>query len=113
MIVHHVASTIFWLNEFPPSPHGARLSDKKGPGQLILGNAFDYKKVCCLQPGEYVQVHQEDEPRNTIDIYRTVGAIVIGPQYNLQGDYFFDILLTGKRLRRSHWTTVNMTEGVI
>ena len=71
------------------------------------------KKVFRIQPGEYVQVHQEDEPRNTIDINRTVSAISLGPQYNLQGGYFFESLLTGKRLRRSHWTPVNMTEDVI
>ena len=58
-------------------------------------------------------MHQEYEPRNTIDINRTVGAIALGPQYNLQGGYFFVSLLTGKRLRRSHWTPVNMTEDVI
>ena len=68
---------------------------------------------CRLQPGEYVQVHQEDEPRNTIYINRTVCAIALGSQYNLQGGYFFESLLTDKRLRRSHWTPVNMTEDVI
>ena len=88
MIVHLVASAIFWINAFPPSTPGAGLSDTKGPGKLILGDTVDYKKVCRLQPGEYVQVHQEDEPRNTIDIEWTVGAIALGPQYNLQGGYF-------------------------
>ena len=60
----------------------------KGHGQLILGNTVDYKKVFCLQSGEYVQVHQEGEPRNTISIDRTVGEIALGPQYNLQDVYF-------------------------
>ena len=88
MIVHLVASTIFWLNAFPPSTPGAGLSDTKGPGQLILGNTVNYKTFCRLQPGEYVQVHQEDEPRNTIFINRAVGTIALGPQYKLQGGYF-------------------------
>ena len=47
-----------------------------------MGNETE---VCRLQPVEYVQVHQEDEPQNTTDIDRTVGAIALGPQYNLQG----------------------------
>ena len=111
--MHPVASDIFWLNVFPPSTPGAELSDTKGPGKLILGNMADYKKVCRLQPGEYVQVHQEDEPRNKISIDRTVGAIYLGTQYNHQGGYCFEILLKGKRLRRSHWNPVNMTENVI
>ena len=58
-------------------------------------------------------MHQEYEPRNTIDIDRTVGAIALGPQFNLQGGNFFESLLTGKHLRRSHWTPVNMTEDDI
>ena len=51
MIVHLFDSAIFCLNAFPPSTPGAGLSDKKGPGKLILGNTVDYKKVCRLQPG--------------------------------------------------------------
>ena len=62
MIVNHVASDIFWLNAFPPSTPGAGMSYTKCTGQLILGNKVDYKKVCRLQPGEYVQVHKENEP---------------------------------------------------
>ena len=61
MIVHLVASTIFWINAFPLSTPGARLSDTKSPGQIILGKTVDYKYVCRFQPGEYVQVHQENE----------------------------------------------------
>ena len=58
-------------------------------------------------------MHQEDEPQNTIATNRTIGAITLGPQYNLQGGYCVEILLTGKRLQRSHFTPVNMTEDVI
>ena len=76
-----IASAIFWINAFPPSTSGAGLSDTNGPRQHILGNTVDYKKFFRLQPGEYVQVHQEDEPQNKISINRTVGAIALGPQY--------------------------------
>ena len=89
MIVHIVASAIFWINTFPPSTPGAGLSVTKVPRQLILGNTVYYKKVFRLHPGEYIQVHQEDEPCNTIAIDRTVGTISLGPQYNLQGECFF------------------------
>ena len=102
MIVHLVASAIFWLNVFLPSTTDTGLSDKKVTGQLILVITVDYKKVCCPQPGKYVQVHQEYEPQNTIAINRTIGAITLWPQYKLQGGYFFESLLTGKCLRRSH-----------
>ena len=65
------------------------MSATKVPGQLILGDTVDYKNVCRLQIGEYVQVHQEDEPWNKIAIDRTVGAISLGDKYNLQGGDFF------------------------
>ena len=58
-------------------------------------------------------MHQEDEPCNMIDINRTVGSIVLGHQYNLQGGYLFYSLMTVKRLWRSHWAPVDITEDVI
>ena len=88
MTVHLVASTIFGINAFPPSKPGAGLSDTKSPGQINLGKTVDYKEVCRLHPGEYVQVHQEDELQKRIDIDQNVDAIYLGPQYNLQGGYF-------------------------
>ena len=48
-----------------------------------------------------------------IAIDRIIGAIALGPQYNLQGGYFFESLLTYKRHRRSHWNPANMNEDVI
>ena len=62
----------FWLNAFvaapPLSQPGSGLTNNKGPRHLILRTAVEYKKVFRLQPGEYAQVHQEDEPQNTINI---------------------------------------------
>ena len=58
----------------------------------------DYKRVYCLQPGEYAQVLKEYEPCIMIDINRNVQAIVLLPQYNLQGGYLFKTVLTGKLL---------------
>ena len=85
MIVHLFDSAIFWINYFPPPKPDSGLSNTIGPGQLVLGTVVDYGKVCLLPLGKYVQVQQEDEPRNTIFIDLTVRAIVLGPQYNLQG----------------------------
>ena len=78
------------------------MSNTKVPMQLILGTVVDYKKFFCLHPGEYVQVHQEDEPRNIINIDWIVGEIVLGSQYKLQDVYLFEILLTVKLPGRSH-----------
>ena len=49
------------------------MSNNKGTVQLVFGTIVDYNKVLHLKPGEYVQVHQEDEPWSTIDIDQTVG----------------------------------------
>ena len=84
IILHLVVSDFFLLDSFTPSTPGALLLDTTGHGQLILRNTVDYKRFCLLQPGEYFQVRQEDEPRNMIYIDRTNGAIALGPQYNLQ-----------------------------
>ena len=113
MIIHIVDTDIFWLNAFPQYKPGAILSHTKYPVKLFLETVVYYKKVSYLRPVKYVQLHQQDEPRNTIDIQRTVVAIVLGPQYNLRGGYFSESLLTGKLFRRSHWTPVDITEYVI
>ena len=110
--VHLVAYAIFWINSFSKSTPDAVLSDTKGPIQLFLGAMVNYKKIFGLQPGKYIQVHQNYEPCNTIAINWTVCAIVLGPQYNLQ-EGFFKNLLTGKRLRWSHWNPVTLTEDAI
>ena len=65
------------------------MSNTKVPEQLVLGNAVDYKKVCHIHPGKYVHLQQEDELQNTINIDRSVGAIVLGTQLNLQGGNVF------------------------
>ena len=80
MIVHLVASVSFWLNYFPPSKPGAGMSNTKDPRQLVPGTFMDYKNFSRIYTSKYFQVHQYDEPRNTIDIDLTVGEIVIVPQ---------------------------------
>ena len=78
------------------------MTNTKIPVKIALGNILDCKKVCRLHPGEYFWLHPYDEPWNTIDIYQKVREIVLGPQYNLQGGYLFEILMTVKFLWRSH-----------
>ena len=88
MIVHLVATAIFWLNYFRPSKPGTGLSNTKVPRQLVIRTVVDYKKILCIHPGEYVQVHQENEPRNKIGIDRTVREIVLGPNTTHRGAIF-------------------------
>ena len=59
MIIHIVATAIFWLNTFPPLKPGTGISNSKVPEQLFLGTVVYYKKVCRLHAGKYFQLHQE------------------------------------------------------
>ena len=88
MIVHLVATSIFWLNYFPSYKPSVGISNTKFSGKLVIGTVVEYKNCFRLQSGEYFQVHQEDEPQNTINIDQTVVSIVLGTQYNLQGECF-------------------------
>ena len=69
------------------------LPNTKGPVKLVLGTVADYKRVFHLQIVKYFQIHKEDEPRNTIDVYQIVGAIVLEPQYNLQGGFLNSLII--------------------
>ena len=80
IIAHIVVIDIMWLNAFPSSETGTGFSNTKSLVQLFLGTFMQYKKFFHLHPGKYVQVHQENEPRNTIDVDQTVGSIFLGPQ---------------------------------
>ena len=51
MIIHIVATAIFWLNIFPPLKPGAGMSNTKVPIQLVPGTVVDFKKFCRLQLG--------------------------------------------------------------
>ena len=57
MVVHLVATAIFWLNDFTPSKPGMGMYNTKGTKQLVLGNIVNDKNCLRLQQGEYVQVH--------------------------------------------------------
>jgi len=70
---------VYWLNVMPK--HDQRLS----PRDIIMGEEkLDYKKVCQLPFGAYVQVHDDLDVANTMES-RTTGALHLGPTGNLQG----------------------------
>ena len=54
MIVEISALVIFWLNALPPSPS---VEGNLSPCQIVTALTIDYAKHCCLQFGEYAQVH--------------------------------------------------------
>jgi hypothetical protein len=58
------------------------------------------------------QVHKEYTPRNS-QSPRTKGAILLGPSGNLQGQYKFMALNTGKKITCQSWDVIPMPDTVI
>jgi hypothetical protein len=89
--------------------HDQRLS----PRDIIMGEEkLDYKKVCQLPFGAYVQVHDDLDITNTMES-RTTGAINLGPTGNLQGAHRFLSLKTGELLAWRRWTELPVPSDVI
>jgi len=62
--------------------------------------------------GRYCQIHEEDQPRNSMAA-RTQGAISLGPSGNFQGGQKFYTLTTGKVVVRRAWTELPTSNSVI
>jgi hypothetical protein len=78
----------------------------------MSGEMLDYKKYMSLQLGQYCQVHEEDNSRNS-HIARTKGAISLGPSGNLQGGFKFMAFNSGKKIVRRSWYVIPMPDLVI
>ena len=89
---------LFLAKYFPSVKNWLRAVHQKRPLITHPWRCRELQEDFQLQPGEHVQIHQENETWITIDIDQTFGEIFLGPQYNLQGGYCFEILLTGKLL---------------
>jgi len=80
MMVHLAYYVVGWLNNFPVK---GGVSKTLSPRALITGVQLDHNKHCRLEFGEYVQVHEENHPTNSMQP-RATGAISLGSTYNLQ-----------------------------
>ena len=109
MTVELVYCQIYWYNFTIPYDY---VSDRIGPGTIVLGRTYDYNKI--LGPGtlfgEYVQTHEDTD--NTMR-ERTVGAITLRPSGNMQGCFYYYSLATGRRLHRRKCTPLPMPKEVI
>jgi hypothetical protein len=74
MLTHAVLFVVKQLNLFPVK--GGLLSCLS-PKQILSGEVIDYK-FCSMGFGRYCQIHEEDQPRNSMAA-RTQGAISLGP----------------------------------
>jgi hypothetical protein len=65
-----------------------------------------------LQIGQYCQVCEEDNPRNS-QLALTKGSISLGPSGNLQGGFKFIALNTGNKSVHRIWGVIPMPDVVI
>src|SRR5210317_1558710 len=96
------------LNMFP-AKHG--MSSYYSPEAIVTQKTIDFHKHCKYSFGEYVQAHHENV--NTSDMKeRTIDAIYLCPNNNMQSGHVCMNLSTGKRITRSRITAVPLTEVV-
>jgi hypothetical protein len=105
-LVKHVCK---WLNVFPPKNAIPGIS----PRTLITGVKLDFNTQCRIEVGAYAQVHEEPNPTNDTEKYRTTGAIALEANDNLQGGYKFLSLTTGRVIDRRNFTILPITTDVI
>ena len=108
MMEHLVYYVVGWLNNFPVK---SGISKILSPRTLITGVQLDHNKHCLLEFGEYVQVHEENSPTNSMEP-RATGAIALGSTYTLQGGYKFLSLNTGRIIHRRSFTRIPLTQDV-
>jgi hypothetical protein len=109
MLVHMILHVTKMLNNFPTK---SGFAIGYSPRMLMTGEPLNYKKHLALGFGDYCQVHENDEPRNS-QAPRTQGAICIGTTSSLQGTYRFLNLRTGKKITRFGWTLLPTPDSVI
>ena len=69
------------LNYFPVNGGVSVILSTK---TIIFGGTLHYKQHLGIKIGQYCQVHEHEEPRNS-QVPRTRGAILLGPSGNKQG----------------------------
>ena len=82
------------------------------PHNLVAGKTLNFKHHFKFPIRDYEQVHQQEEPRNSM-AKRTLGAICLGPINNAQGGYKFMSLETRKMIKWFARTPILMTQEVI
>jgi hypothetical protein len=98
---------IYWSNNIP------KADQFYSPRDMVLGEQkLDFKNVCRIPFGAYVQVHDNLAMTNTMEP-RTTGAINLGPTGNLQGGHRFLNLVTGEVMVHRKWTELPVPSEVI
>ncbi len=97
------------LNLFPAK---GGVSAYYSPHMILQGRKLDYNKHCKHEFGTYVQADQRHEPTND-NRPRTIDAIYLQPEDNVQGGYRVMDLATGQQVHRSKVTPIPLTATAI
>jgi hypothetical protein len=106
MIIELMHFCILWMNSFPVK---SGVSEKWSPRELILHHQLDAKLYCKTPFGAYCEMHTDPDITNTMEP-RTKWGICMGSTRNLQGNYKFMSLATGKKIAQRKFTEIPMTE---
>ncbi|OEU11892.1 hypothetical protein FRACYDRAFT_245012 [Fragilariopsis cylindrus CCMP1102] len=109
MVIHLLITVMFYINAFV---WRKGVSQYLSPLTILEGVVLDYNLHFQVIFGEYI--HTYDETTNTMKS-RSVEAIALGPNGNLQGGIRCYNLVTGKILSRSKndYTKLKMPEGAL
>jgi hypothetical protein len=109
VVIHLLITVMFYINAFV---WRKGVSQYLSPLTILEGVVLDYSLHFQVIFGEYAQSYEDTT--NTMKS-RTVGAIALGPNGNLQGGIRLFSLVTGKILNRSRkdYTILKMPEDAI
>ena len=93
-------------------PHLDGVSDVFSPMAIMTGIHLDHSKHLKVPFGAYCEVHDHPTITNT-ERSRTTSAIALGPSRGDHQAYFFMSLDTGKKILRSKWTELPMTDEIV
>jgi hypothetical protein len=108
-VIQMVLHATKMLNYFPTS---VGIGNGYSPRTLMTGEVLSYKTHLALKFGDYCQVHEIDEPRNS-QLPRTQGAICMGPTSSIQPGFRFLNLKSGKTIVRRSWDRLPMPDSII
>ena len=94
-------------------PSDVGVSDSLSPNTLITGiPAPDFKQMMEITYGDYVEVHEDRQVKNTQEA-RTTGAIALYPSETQGKSWYLMSLDTGMIIHKSQWTHLPITQQII
>ena len=105
LLIILIGAVVFWSNASP-----SRFNNLS-PSRIDFNRIIDYKKHCRFKFGDYVQA--TEKVTNTVNKFRTVGAIAGHPTGNAQGTRLFYSLRSGRPISRNGGTKLPVADHVI